>query len=268
MRSKATAIGDVIQMKRMATQTHVFACCYLTAAVSGATLYALADIFYLVAAFRPDRNPELVVLLNDMAWTLAARPDLAPTDAGTAVRFAGHATKWQPAIGGFWNTLGLAHYRAGDRKAAREALAKSMELNAGGEVSEHFTTAERRVRLVRGEAHFTVTKDAARPFVVEAGAVRLRALGTAFNVRFEPSAVEVLVTHGRVQVEPPGDGDDAADRLGGGGRCGGICENAVHRGSRRKGLASDVRARRRKITSRDVVNVNWPRMGLPKRRHA
>ena len=41
----------VIQMKRMATQSHVFAYCYLTAAVSGATLFALADIFYLVAAF-------------------------------------------------------------------------------------------------------------------------------------------------------------------------------------------------------------------------
>ena len=74
MRSKATAIGDVIQMKRMATQTHVFACCYLTAAVSGATLYAPADIFYLVAAFRPDRNPELVVLLNDMAWMIFIAP--------------------------------------------------------------------------------------------------------------------------------------------------------------------------------------------------
>jgi hypothetical protein len=64
----------VIQMKRMATQSHVFAYCYLTAAVSGATLYALADIFYLVAAFRPYRNPELVMLLNDMAWMIFIAP--------------------------------------------------------------------------------------------------------------------------------------------------------------------------------------------------
>ena len=49
----------VVQMKRMATQSHVFAYCYLTAAVSGATIFALANIFFLVAAFRPDRNPEL-----------------------------------------------------------------------------------------------------------------------------------------------------------------------------------------------------------------
>lgn len=64
----------VIQMKRMATQSHVFAYCYLTAAVSGATLFALSDIFYLVAAFRPDRRPELVMLLNDMAWMIFIAP--------------------------------------------------------------------------------------------------------------------------------------------------------------------------------------------------
>ena len=64
----------VVQMKRMATQSHVFAYCYLTAAVSGATMFALADIFFLVAAFRPGRNPELVMLLNDMAWITSSRP--------------------------------------------------------------------------------------------------------------------------------------------------------------------------------------------------
>jgi hypothetical protein len=64
----------VVQMKRMATQSHVFAYCFLTAAVCGATLFALADIFYLVAAFRPDRNPELVQLLNDMAWMIFIAP--------------------------------------------------------------------------------------------------------------------------------------------------------------------------------------------------
>ena len=64
----------VVQMKRMATQSHVFAYCYLTAAVSGATLFALADIFFLTAAFRSGRNPELVMLLNDMAWIIFIAP--------------------------------------------------------------------------------------------------------------------------------------------------------------------------------------------------
>jgi hypothetical protein len=64
----------VVQMKRMATQSHVYAYCYLAAAVSGATLFALADIFYLVAAFRPDRGAQLVMLLNDMAWIIFIAP--------------------------------------------------------------------------------------------------------------------------------------------------------------------------------------------------
>ncbi|AMO63828.1 Uncharacterised protein [Mycolicibacterium phlei] len=64
----------VVQMKRMKTQSHVFAYCYLTAVVSGATIFALSNIFFLVAAFRPDRSPELVMLLNDLAWIVFIAP--------------------------------------------------------------------------------------------------------------------------------------------------------------------------------------------------
>ena len=58
----------VYQMKRMATPTQVLAYAYLSAAVSGATLIAIADLFWLVAAFRPDRDPQITQLLNDLAW--------------------------------------------------------------------------------------------------------------------------------------------------------------------------------------------------------
>lgn len=64
----------VVQMKRMAAPNQVLAYCYLTAAVSGATLFALADIFWLVAAFRPERNPQLIQLLNDLAWITFIAP--------------------------------------------------------------------------------------------------------------------------------------------------------------------------------------------------
>ncbi|MGE2715081.1 hypothetical protein ACQI4L_13560 [Mycolicibacterium litorale] len=64
----------VVQMKRMATQSGVFAYCYLTAVVSGATTLALSNIFFLVAAFRPDRDPDLVMVLNDLAWIVFIAP--------------------------------------------------------------------------------------------------------------------------------------------------------------------------------------------------
>jgi hypothetical protein len=64
----------VYQMKRMATPTQVLGYCYLSAAASGATLFAIADLFWLIAAFRPDRDPQLIMLLNDLAWITFTAP--------------------------------------------------------------------------------------------------------------------------------------------------------------------------------------------------
>ena len=77
-----------------------------------------------------------------------------------------------------------------------------VELNADALVEPVFSAGERRVRLVRGEAHFTVAKDSNRPFVVEVGSVALCAVGTVFNVRLERAAVQLLVTEGKVRVDP------------------------------------------------------------------
>ncbi len=79
-----------------------------------------------------------------------------------------------------------------------------LELNASSEAHVQFSATERRVTLAAGEAHFNVARDRAKPFVVVAGGVAVRAVGTAFNVRFAPTAVEVLVTHGKVQVRRDG----------------------------------------------------------------
>jgi transmembrane sensor len=59
----------------------------------------------------------------------------------------------------------------------------------------------RRVILQRGEAHFEVTKNPQRPFLVTAAGIDIRAVGTAFGVQLGTTAVEVLVTEGRVSVE-------------------------------------------------------------------
>jgi len=64
----------VVQMKRISSPSQVFAYCYLSAVATGATLFAIADLFWLMAAFRPDRSPDLVVLLNDMAWIVFTAP--------------------------------------------------------------------------------------------------------------------------------------------------------------------------------------------------
>ncbi|MDQ8205523.1 FecR domain-containing protein [Pelagicoccus sp. SDUM812003] len=76
-----------------------------------------------------------------------------------------------------------------------------VELNRGARVETHYTAAERRLRLVSGEANFKVAKDPNRPFVVEVNQVTLRALGTVFNVRADAALVDLIVTEGRVKVE-------------------------------------------------------------------
>ena len=89
------------------------------------------------------------------------------------------------------------------RHENRRTLAdgSSVKLNAGAEVSVTYSATERRVRLNRGEGFFIVTKDPARPFIVEAHSVEVRAVGTAFNVTLGTQDVEVLVAEGAVLVE-------------------------------------------------------------------
>jgi hypothetical protein len=64
----------VYQMKRMATPSQVLAYAYLSAAAGGVTLFAIADLFWLIAAFRPDRDPSQIQLLNDLAWITFVAP--------------------------------------------------------------------------------------------------------------------------------------------------------------------------------------------------
>lgn len=78
-----------------------------------------------------------------------------------------------------------------------------IELHPGAVVEIRYETAARRVRLMRGEALFHVQKDPQRPFLVEAGHVEVGAVGTAFHVRLDTDAVEVLVTEGRVRIVDP-----------------------------------------------------------------
>ena len=88
---------------------------------------------------------------------------------------------------------------------ARLADGSTVELNAASAVRIRFSAVERRVRLEAGEAHFAVAPDPARPFVVLAGEIAVRAVGTAFNVRYTAGGdVEVLVSEGKVRVGSAG----------------------------------------------------------------
>ncbi len=76
----------------------------------------------------------------------------------------------------------------------------AVAINTASAVEVAFQRTQRTVRLRDGEAWFQVAKDVRRPFVVEAGAVRVRAVGTAFSVRRRANGADVLVTEGVVEV--------------------------------------------------------------------
>lgn len=115
-----------------------------------------------------------------------------------------------------------------------------VELNSASEVAVQFFPTERRVRLRRGEAHFTVAKNPARPFWVEAGSVAVRAVGTAFNVRLGATNVEVLVTEGKVSVSE-------VERVDRNARASGAGNRAERPGQRKTSAAAVLVANERTV---------------------
>ncbi|WP_348675707.1 hypothetical protein [uncultured Abyssibacter sp.] len=57
-----------LQVRRMGHRTPILSYCIICCAAGGPTLFLIADLFWLLAAFRPDRDPELIMLFNDLAW--------------------------------------------------------------------------------------------------------------------------------------------------------------------------------------------------------
>jgi len=69
------------------------------------------------------------------------------------------------------------------------------------EYPAEFSAEERRVKL-KGEAFFDIAKNPAKPFIIEAGDLRIRVLGTSFNIRNfgNENLAEITVRSGRVEV--------------------------------------------------------------------
>lgn len=75
-----------------------------------------------------------------------------------------------------------------------------VDVNTQSEIRVAFTSTERRLELVRGEAFFDVAKDPARPFIVVTDLATAKAIGTRFSVYRAQSGTIVTVAEGRVLV--------------------------------------------------------------------
>ncbi len=94
-----------------------------------------------------ERDPELPAANNSMAWYLATNPNTRLRDTARAVQFAEKAVAGNQNAGNYWNTLGVAHFRNGNDRAAIAALEKSRLLRNGGDSFDSFFLALAHARL-------------------------------------------------------------------------------------------------------------------------
>jgi transmembrane sensor len=96
--------------------------------------------------------------------------------------------------------LGRESTQVGEVRRLTLEDGSALALNTASVLQVKFDSDERRIVLRQGEASFQVSHDAQRPFVVQAGNVFVRAVGTAFSVRMRQDDVDVIVTEGVVEV--------------------------------------------------------------------
>jgi hypothetical protein len=58
----------VMQVRRMAHRTPILSYCLLGCTGGGPAIFLLANLFWLLAAYQPGRDPQLTLMFNDLAW--------------------------------------------------------------------------------------------------------------------------------------------------------------------------------------------------------
>lgn len=90
----------------------------------------------------------------------------------------------------------------GQQKTVLLSDGSTIDLDTNTIISTRFSGGSRAIELKRGHAFFSVSHDAARPFIVSAGQTVIRALGTEFDVhKINGSRITIAVLQGRVQVD-------------------------------------------------------------------
>ena len=118
----------------------------------------------------------------------------------TAVIVIGVVTAFWMRPDPFLSSNGLYATAIGQQQTMTLADDSVVLLNTNTQIQVDYNNEYRNIRLLQGEAHFTVAKSAARPFRVYAGNGRVQAVGTAFSVYLKDNAVDVTVTEGEVTL--------------------------------------------------------------------
>lgn len=140
------------------------------------------------------------------ALVFSARRSEKPRRRGAGVAIAATALLCGALAVWGWNVytaVETASYAsaAGQLRELRLSDGTRATLSGDSRIEVAMSRGERRVVLTRGEAFFEAAKDRQRPFVVDADARRVVAVGTRFAVRRDGQDLRVVVTEGLVRLE-------------------------------------------------------------------
>lgn len=152
----------------------------------------------------PARRPPALRANPSLRPVASRRPP--PKRRGFLIAAVAAACVAVPAGALLWRPGWLADHATavGERRTVALADGSTVELAGASSISVDFAAGYRRVVLSEGEAFFKVAADAARPFVVEADGTRIRALGTAFDVKLGDGSVTVAVSEQSIDVTVEG----------------------------------------------------------------
>jgi len=102
------------------------------------------------------------------------------------------------ALNVYWNSVYSTGM--GEQRTVHLADGSTVELNSKSRIRVLLSEHERDVDLIEGQALFHVAKDHTRPFIVSVDGMRVRAVGTQFDVYRKSSGTVVTVVEGRVAV--------------------------------------------------------------------
>ncbi len=123
------------------------------------------------------------------------RRGLIAASLGGGVALAGGWLAWDAAFG----THAYAT-EVGEQRRIVLDDGSSVTLNTDSALRVRFSRSERKLWLDKGQAYFSVVRDARRPFCLVVGDDELRGVGSAFDVRREGDKAKIIVEEGRAEL--------------------------------------------------------------------
>lgn len=168
---------------------------------------AILELRRQALAARPDRRaPSPALIAASLAVFLVAAGTLAwwSTPPRQLLPSAPEIVQAEPAPVAASAPAAVLRYATavGERSSVTLPDGSLLVLDTASLAEVSYGETERAVRLLRGQAMFTVAHGQKAPFRVYAGDRIITATGTVFDVRLEGERVRVALVEGSVRVEP------------------------------------------------------------------